>query len=78
MSKFSEWCKSHRGLLESLAAAISAIIIAVLCASCSVVKATTSNRAGGTTTEVKITTSNPQNITVSPDVDVNTNSKPLE
>lgn len=69
-NKFTEWCKSHSKLVAALVTAIAAIVTAVLTSSCgSVARATISNRAEGTTTEVKITTSNPT--TISTDVNPN-------
>lgn len=76
MSKFLVWCKNHSKLVGSLITAVAAIVVAVLTCSCgSVARASIQNRATGTTTEVRITTSNPTTISASPDVDLNYNPK---
>lgn len=76
-NEFMEWCKSHSKLVAALVTAIAAIVTAVLTSSCgSVARATIHNRAEGTTTEVKITTSNPTTIStdVNPDIQLPKNN----
>lgn len=75
-STFLDWCKNHSKLIASLVTAIAAIIIALLTSSCgSVARASITNRAEGTTTEVKITTSNPTTISTNVNPDLKYNPK---
>ena len=60
------WCRICLPLL------LAALMIVVLLSACgSTVRATISNKAEGVSTTVSITTSNPTSVTVSPDTDVN-------
>lgn len=69
--KILNWCKTHPKLITSLLSAIGAIIVALLTCSCGVTRASVRNLAEGTTTEIKITTSNPTSVSASPNVDFN-------
>lgn len=53
-----------------LAIAVLALIASMSISACGVTRASVFNRAEGTTTEVKITTSNPTTVTATPNVDL--------
>ncbi len=71
--------KTRQALLEflrALLAAIVALVTALTASSCgATTRAVITNRADSTTTTVTITTNNPTNWTVSPDVNLQNNPK---
>lgn len=71
--------KSKKALFEflrALLAAIVALVTALTASSCgATTRAVITNRADSTTTTVSITTNNPTNWTVSPDVNLQNNPK---
>lgn len=70
MKKFLIWCKEHPKLVASLLTSVGAIILALLTCSCGITRASVRNLAEGTTTEIKITTSNPTSVSASPNVEL--------
>lgn len=75
MTKLISWLKTLPVWLRALALlAIAglALIASMSLSACGVTRASVLNRAEGTTTEVKITTSNPTSVTATPNVNLKT------
>lgn len=75
MTKFISWLKTLPIWLRAialLAIAGLALIASMSLSACGVTRASVLNRAEGTTTEIKITTSNPTSVTATPNVNFTT------
>lgn len=75
ITKLISWLKTLPVWLRALAllAIVGLVLIASMSLSaCGVTRASVLNRAEGTTTEVKITTSNPTTVTATPNVNLKT------
>lgn len=69
LSDAPKWVKIVVSILLSLLCAVSIFLSLTSCGA--VTRATVRNSADGTSTSVTITTNNPTNWTVTPDVDIN-------
>lgn len=75
ITKLISWLKTLPIWLRAialLAIAGLALIASMSLSACGVTRATVSNRAEGTSTEIKITTSNPTSVTATPNVEIKT------
>lgn len=73
-NKFFEWLKTLPVWLRAVALIlIAALMLVFTLSSCGVTRASVLNRAEGTSTEIKITTSNPTTVTATPNVNLDTN-----
>lgn len=73
LTKLIEWLKTLPVWLRAialLAIAGLALIASMSLSACGVTKASVLNRAEGTVTEIKITTSNPTSVTATPNVNL--------
>lgn len=69
-----DWIKSlnlWQKIVSVIALAVLALIALMSTSACGVTRATVTNKAQNTATEVKITTSNPTTVTTTPNVNLN-------
>lgn len=71
LQKFLSLLKSFPVWLRAVFLLLVAVLILLLSfSSCGLTRASVRNKAEGTTTEIKITTSNPTNVTATPNVEL--------